>query len=177
MFTIDQQPQYDPQAVEPMRRELVDVGIGELLTPEAVDTAISGTAGTLFVVINSVCGCAAGSARPAVGLALQHRLIPDRSVTVFAGQDKAAVARVRHHLPGLPPSSPSMALFEDGRVVWFMPRHEIEGRSADDIAAQLAGLFEKHCTRTGPSIPADAFAELEFAKVCGSRIPRLHPHQ
>lgn len=167
-------PMYDPTAVQPMRDELTAVGFEELLTPDAVDEAVRGTRGTLFVLVNSVCGCAAGSARPGATLALQHSVIPDRAVTVFAGMERDAVERMRAHFAGLPPSSPFMALLRDGELVFHLPRHEIEGRSATDVASILRDAFDALCTRPGPSIPAGDYAALEHARVCGSRIPRMN---
>ena len=172
-LNIRRGPMYDPVAVQPMRDELTFVGFEELLTPEDVDRAVQETRGTLLVMINSVCGCAAGSARPAATMALQHALIPDRFVTVFAGQERDAVDRMRA-LIGQPPSSPSMAMFRDGELVMFLPRSGIEGRTADEIAADLTGVFDELCSRPGPSIPAERYAELEHARICGSQIPRLN---
>jgi putative YphP/YqiW family bacilliredoxin len=169
---VQRAPIYDPQSVQPMRDELVAVGFQELKTAEDVDRVVRETRGTLLVVINSVCGCAAGSARPAVALALQHRVIPDGLATVFAGMEHEAVARVRElHAPS-PPSSPCMALFKDGRLAAMVERRMIEGKSPQQLAAELVEIFEEHCT-PGPSIPAQEFARLEFAKFCGSSIPRL----
>jgi putative YphP/YqiW family bacilliredoxin len=166
-------PMYDPDSVQPMRDELVFVGFEELLTPEAVDTAMQ-QPGTTLVMVNSVCGCAAGSARPGVTAALQHGTIPDRMVTVFAGMERDAVDRMRTHLGDVPPSSPFIALFKDGQPVYFLQRFEIEGTSAQDVATRLKAAFNKHCTRQGPSIPADRYAELEHAVMCGSKIPRMN---
>jgi putative YphP/YqiW family bacilliredoxin len=167
-------PIYDPNAVQPMRDELIAFGFEEMRTPEEVDQALAESKGTVLVVINSVCGCAAGSARPGVGAALQHKVIPDRMVTVFAGQDRDAVDRVRgQYLGEYPPSSPSMALFKDGKVVYMVERHMIEGRSPEQIAQQLTGVFDQHCAKQGPSIPAEAYAQVQHAVACGSTIPRL----
>jgi len=171
-----ERPTYDPAAVEPMRLELTSVGFTELLTPEAVDNAIAGGengVGTTLVVINSVCGCAAGNARPGVAAALQNNRIPDRLYTVFAGMEKAAVARMRELLSPLPPSSPSMALFHDGKLAAMVHRRDIESRTADQVAELLTNLFEKYCTATGPSIPPEAYAQLEMAAYCGSTLPRF----
>ncbi|MDX9758457.1 MAG: BrxA/BrxB family bacilliredoxin [Bacteroidota bacterium] len=172
-FTTQRGPMYDPAAVQHMRDELLDVGFEELLTADAVDTAVRETPGVLFVVINSVCGCAAGSARPAASLALQHARIPDRFVTVFAGMERDAVERMRVYLSGYAPSSPCMALFKDGKLSLMLQRHEIEGRTAEEIAAELTENFDILCTRPGPSIPAERFAQLEYDRTCGSKIPRL----
>ncbi|MFB3819431.1 MAG: BrxA/BrxB family bacilliredoxin [Candidatus Methylomirabilales bacterium] len=170
---VQRAPIYDPQAVQPMRDELVAVGFEELRTAEDVERVMGETRGTLLVVINSVCGCAAGSARPGVALALQHTVIPDRLATVFAGMEHEAVARVRELHPGYPPSSPSMVLFQDGKLAAMVERRMIEGRNPQQLAAELAELFTRHCSRPGPSIPASDFARLEFAKICGSAIPRV----
>ncbi len=172
-LSVSRGPMYDPQSVQPMRDELTFVGFEELLTPDAVHEAVQNTKGTMFAVINSVCGCAAGSARPAAAAALQHNVIPDRFVTVFAGQERDAVDAMRSYFPGFAPSSPCMALLRDGKLEYILQRHDIEGRSADDIAAELRGVFERKCSNAGPSIPAERYAELEHALMCGSKIPRI----
>jgi len=172
MANPDELPNYDEDAVKPMRNELVRVGFEELRTAEAVDQLFSKQSGTTLVVLNSVCGCAAGGARPGASLALQHDKIPDRLATVFAGQDKAAVRQFRSKL-SVPPSSPFIALFKDGKPVKVMQRHDIEGKDAGRIAAELAAAFEEHCARTGPSIPREEFENLVGVKSCGSKIP---PH-
>jgi putative YphP/YqiW family bacilliredoxin len=136
---------YSPLLVKPMREELVTVGFSELVTPEDVDRFLAEREGTALLVVNSVCGCAAGMARPGIRLALQSGPRPDRLGTVFAGQDLEATARARSHFADLPPSSPSMALFKGGGLVWFMPRHRIEGRDALDVAADLKSAFAEHC--------------------------------
>jgi putative YphP/YqiW family bacilliredoxin len=124
-------------------------------------------------MINSICGCAAGGARPAVALALQNKVIPDRLTTAFAGMEHEAVARVReHHAGAAPPSSPSIVLFKDGKVAAMIQRHDIEGRPPEDLAAGLVEIFNRHCTKPGPSIPPERFAKLGFARTCGSSIPR-----
>ena len=173
-FTAARGPMYDPAAVQPMREELAAVGFEELRTPEEVDRAVRETEGVLFVVVNSVCGCAAGSARPAATRALQHSVIPDRFVTVFAGMERDAVDRMRSYFTGVAPSSPSMALLKDGKVELMLPRHQIEGRSAEEIADELRSHFDLLCSRTGPSIPAAEYEKLEYERTCGSRIPRLN---
>ena len=167
-------PMYDEDAVQPMRDELVAYGFEELRTTEEVDSALNESSkGTVLVVVNSVCGCAAGSARPGAGAALQSSVIPDRAVTVFAGQDRDAVDQVRQkYLSQFPPSSPSMALFKDGKPVYMMHRSMIEGRMPQQIAAELKRVFEEHCSHTGPSIPAEDFAKVSHAVACGSTIPR-----
>lgn len=136
---------YDPAVVRPMREELTRVGFAELLTPEEVDRALSQTSGSTLVVVNSVCGCAAGSARPGVMLALRRDPRPDHLVTVFAGMELDAVDRARSYFVGYPPSSPQIALIRDGRLVHMMERQDIEGRSPVEIAADLRAAFEEFC--------------------------------
>ncbi len=140
------QTMYDEAFVTPMRQELVRLGFEELRTPEEVDAKLPGAAGTTLVVVNSICGCAAGRARPGVALALQEASNrPQRLTTVFAGQDRAATERARSHFEGYPPSSPQVALFKDGKLVFMMQRSEIEGRDAPEIAEHLREAFEKYC--------------------------------
>jgi putative YphP/YqiW family bacilliredoxin len=136
---------YDPTLVAPMREELTREGVDELLTAEEVDRWFEQKDGSQLLIINSVCGCAAGQARPSVRLALAHGHRPDRVATVFAGQDLEATARAREHFADFPPSSPSMVLFRDGELVHFVPRHRIESRGAEEIAAELTEAFDKHC--------------------------------
>ncbi len=136
---------YDNLLVQPMREELTSIGFQELLAPQDVDGFMAVKEGTALVVVNSVCGCAAGTARPGVRLALQQGPRPDRLATVFAGQHLEAVAQARSYFAEYPPSSPSMALFRDGEVVHFVPRHQIEGRSAVDVANELIKALEEHC--------------------------------
>jgi len=135
---------YPPEIVIPMKQDITSAGVEELLTPEDVDNAIKAE-GTTLVFINSVCGCAAGNARPAVKLALQHSKTPTRSTTVFAGFDKEAVAQARRYMAPFPPSSPSIALFKDGKLVHFIERHHIEGRPAELIADNLKSAFDEYC--------------------------------
>lgn len=168
-MTWSDMPNYDLQAVKPMREELVAVGCEELLDAAAVDDLLK-RGGTSLVVINSVCGCAAGNARPGVALALQNERIPDHLATVFAGMEKQAVKRLRDHLGALPPSSPYLALFKDGQVVWTLPRPMIESRSALDVATAAVGAFNEHCGRPGPSISPEAFAQLGFTATCGCSL-------
>lgn len=170
---IQSQPTYDPFAVQPMRDELIAVGFAELLTPEDVDAALTGHPDeTVFVMVNSVCGCAAGSARPGASLALQHGVIPDHLCTVFAGQEKAALAHLRQtYLSQFPPSSPAMVLFKNGEVLFILHRYQIEGKSAEEIALALTAVFDQHCRRQGPSISPEQYAEIEHAIACGSKIP------
>ncbi len=136
---------YDPVLVQPMREELVRLGVRELVTSEEVDEALSPDSGTVLLVVNSVCGCAAQNARPAVAMATQHPTRPDVMVTVFAGQDPEASARAREFLTGYRPSSPSIALLQDGDVVFMLERHQIEGRSADVIAYEMKAAFDRYC--------------------------------
>ncbi|WP_113661744.1 BrxA/BrxB family bacilliredoxin [Pedobacter nanyangensis] len=135
---------YPEYLVAPMRAELTNVGFNELTTPEEVDAAIK-SEGTVFVVVNSVCGCAAANARPAAKLAAANAKHPDRLVTVFAGMEKDAVDQARSYMAPFPPSSPSMALFKDGKLVHIIERHQIEGRPAQMIAENLIGAFEQYC--------------------------------
>lgn len=136
---------YDPALVEPMRKELTGLGVQELLTSGEVDEFMSQGDGTSFLIVNSVCGCAAGQARPSVGLALQSAVKPTRVGTVFAGQDLEATAKARGYFADFPPSSPSMVLLKDGEIVHFVPRHRIESRDAASIADELKQAFEKFC--------------------------------
>ena len=136
---------YSPMLVQPMREELTAIGFQELRNPEDVDRFLGDKSGTALLVVNSVCGCAAGMARPGVRLAVGRQPRPDRLATVFAGQDLEATARARSFFAGVPPSSPSLALFKDGELVYFVPRHRIEGRSAADLASDLANAFERFC--------------------------------
>lgn len=136
---------YDERLVTPMRQELTSIGFDELRTPSEVDVALGQGDGTVLVVVNSVCGCAARNARPAVRLALQHEARPQRLATVFAGQDAEATAQARRYFVGYRPSSPQIALLKGGQVVHMMERHHIEGRDAEAIAADLRGAFDKHC--------------------------------
>jgi putative YphP/YqiW family bacilliredoxin len=140
---------YSEILIKPMREDLTRLGVEETRTPEQVEDAIKNTEGTLMVVVNSVCGCAAGKARPGVALALQNQTRPDRSVTVFAGADIEATAKAREHFAPYPPSSPQIALFRGGRLVYMLERHEIENRGADEIARELTAAFERFCTSAG----------------------------
>ena len=137
---------YDPQLVQPMREELSRIGIEELMTPSDVESFVEKSkSGTALVVVNSVCGCAAGGARPGITMALRHETKPDHVGTVFAGQDVDATAAAREAFGEFPPSSPCFALLKDGEVVHFVPRHHIEGRDAQQIAWDLVEAFDKHC--------------------------------
>ena len=134
----------------PMREELTKAGAQELRTAAEVDAALAEKNGTALVVVNSVCGCAAGKMRPGVRRALQGAVRPDRVYVVFAGQDKEATERARQHFGGFPPSSPSLALFRNGELVHFVPRSDIESRTAEDIAQGLASAFEQYCGSAAP---------------------------
>ena len=137
---------YDERFVTPMRQDLTRLGVEELRTPAEVDAKLKDAKGTTLVVVNSVCGCAARNARPAVAAALQHKVKPDHLTTVFAGQDTEATARARGYFTGYPPSSPQIGLLKDGKVVYMLERYQIEGRSAGEIANDLVTAFDKHCT-------------------------------
>lgn len=137
---------YSELLVRPMRDELTTLGFQELRTSDDVEHFFANTSGTAFLVVNSVCGCAAGMARPGAREALAAGAArPDRLATVFAGQDLDATALARAQFADIPPSSPSMALFKDGELVYFLPRHRIEGRSAEQVAEDLRAAFEEHC--------------------------------
>ena len=136
---------YDPYMVQPMREELTRIGFKELRTATEVDETLRSAKGTTLVVVNSVCGCAAGMARPGVALALTQDTVPENLVTVFAGQDAEATAQARGYMQGFPPSSPSMALFKDGELVFMLQRYQIEGHTAEQVAMLLTGAFEKFC--------------------------------
>ena len=138
--------------IAPMREELTRFGVRELRTAAAVDDAVTGTSGTLMLVVNSVCGCAAGRARPGIALALQHETKPDVVATVFAGADIEATERARGYLAGYPPSSPSIALLRGGRLVYMMERHQIENQEADAIARDLTAAFDEHCAPVGEAV-------------------------
>ncbi|MBZ0200831.1 MAG: BrxA/BrxB family bacilliredoxin [Ignavibacteriaceae bacterium] len=174
MFNNSRSPIYDQDAVQPMRDELIAVGFNELLSVEAVENSVKVNDGkTTLVFINSVCGCAAGTARPGVSLALQNNVIPDKLYTVFAGQERDAVEKVREYVPTFPPSSPSIAMFKNGELIHFLPRLGIEGYSAEEIADSLKNVFNQHCSAAGPSITPEQLAEVQYAKQCSSKIPRF----
>jgi putative YphP/YqiW family bacilliredoxin len=136
---------YPDEMVNPMREELTSIGVEELTSRNDVEQAVRDTRGTLLVFINSVCGCAAGGARPALKIALQHNKVPDRITTVFAGVDREAVSTAREYISSYPPSSPSLAIFKDQKLVYMMPRHQIEGRPPQEIAADIIAAFNQHC--------------------------------
>ena len=136
---------YDERFVTPMREELTRLGVEELRSPDEVDARLKEAKGTTLVVVNSICGCAARMARPAVAMALQHSAKPERLTTVFAGQDADATERARSYFTGYAPSSPQIALLKDGKVVFMLERWQIEGRSANLIAEDLVEAFDEHC--------------------------------
>lgn len=136
---------YDERFVAPMRAELTRLGVEELRTAASVDEALKEAPGTRLVVVNSVCGCAARNLRPAIAAALEHAVKPDRSFTVFAGNDADATRQARSYITGYAPSSPSVALFRDGKLVLMIERWQIEGRSVDAITADLTSAFDAHC--------------------------------
>ena len=136
---------YPPELVQPMKDDLTSVGFEQMTNSAEVDQAINETSGTMLVVVNSVCGCAAGNMRPGVKLSLHHDKSPNKLTTVFAGVDTDAVAQARKYFLPYPPSSPSIALFKDGKLVHFLERHHIEGGSAQMIAANLAAAYDEFC--------------------------------
>jgi len=138
---------YDERFVTPMRQELTQIGVEEMRTPKEVEAKLNAL-GTTLVVVNSICGCAARNARPAVARAIQHDVRPDQLTTVFAGQDVEAVQRARSYFTGYAPSSPQIALMKDGEVVYMLERHQIEGRTSEDIARDLTRAFDKYCEKT-----------------------------
>lgn len=163
-------PLYDPEQVRPMWEELANVGVSPLTTPEAVDAALSASEGTVLCVVNSVCGCAAGGARPGVTLSLQNDIIPDKLVTVFAGMDQEAVAKARSYMTQVAPSSPCIALFKDGKPIHVLERRHIERMSAMDIANNLTQVYNQTCSRKGPSVAPEVFEGNQSVKACGSSI-------
>lgn len=138
-------PMYPEEFVIPMRKELTNLGFQELRTAQDVDQSLKDSTGTVLVMVNSICGCAAGKARPAVAQALQNLVKPDKLTTVFAGQDAEATAQARSYFTGMPPSSPSIAILKDGKLAYIMHRRDIESRNAPMIAAELVQAFEQHC--------------------------------
>jgi len=136
---------YPEILIEPMREDLTRFGVEETRTPEELDNVIRDTPGTVMVVVNSVCGCAAGLARPAVGMALKHSTVPDKVITVFAGADVAATDRARSYFKGYFPSSPSIGILRSGKIVYMLERHQIEGRDVPAIAKDLTDAFDRFC--------------------------------
>lgn len=165
---------YDPKLVQPMREELTRLGVQELRTAEEVDEVLGRRTGVTMAVVNSVCGCAAANARPAVALALQHAVRPDRVVTVFAGQDVEATARAREYFIGFNPSSPSIALLRDRELVFMLERHQIEGREAVEIACDIKAAFDRFCAGEQALIERtsedDGIALIEFTPAAKERI-------
>jgi putative YphP/YqiW family bacilliredoxin len=144
---------YPEEFIGPMRQELTRLGVQETRTPEEVDALLGPHAGTVMMVINSMCGCAAGRARPGIALSLRHTILPEKVATVFAGGDLEATARVREYLQGYPPSSPSVALFTDGKPVFMLQRHQIENRDATEIAEALTEAFDQFCVKQLSRLP------------------------
>ena len=140
---------YDERMITPMRQELTRIGFEEMRTAHEVDAKLKESKGTTLLVVNSMCGCAARNARPAVERALRHGVKPDHLTTVFAGQDPDATQRARSYITGYPPSSPSIALLKDGKLVHMIERWQIEGRAADAIASDLVAAFDQHCAPSG----------------------------
>ncbi len=136
---------YPEFMIQPMRQDLTRLGVEETRTPDEVDQLIKNTPGTVMMVVNSVCGCAAGKARPGIALALQSEVKPDKVATVFAGADIEATERARSYFTGFSPSSPSIGILRDGQLVYMMERHQIEGKDAYQIADELKKAFEQHC--------------------------------
>ena len=144
--------QYPEIMIRPMREDLVRLGFEELKTVDAVDDAVKNTAGTLMIVVNSICGCAAGKARPGVALALQNEPRPDRLATVFAGADLEATDRARQYFAPYPPSSPSIGILKDGQLVYILQRFQIEGRGPEEIAEELKRAFDEVCNPVTSSV-------------------------
>lgn len=139
---------YSELMIKPMREELTRIGVEELRTPEQVDETLNNSSGTVMVVVNSICGCAAGKARPGIARALQHSARPDKVTTVFAGADIEATEKARSYFTGYAPSSPSIALLKDGKIVWMMERRQIEGKDASQVADDLTRAFDQHCVKS-----------------------------
>ncbi len=174
MYNINSKPPiYDSVAIQPMRDELIFVGFEEMRTPQRVHEILSSKDDeTKLIFINSVCGCSAGSARPGVTLALQHSKIPHKLVTSFAGNDRDAVDYIREkYLSGFAPSSPAMAIVKNGKTLYHMGRHEIIGKSPEEIAKILINQFENFDGKVGPSIPREQYDLLVHSVSCGSKIP------
>ena len=138
---------YSELMIRPMREELTRIGVEELRTSEDVDKTLSNSEGTVMVVVNSICGCAAGKARPGIARALQHNVRPDKVATVFAGADIEATEKARSYFTGYEPSSPSIALLKDGKLVWMLERRQIEGKDASQVASELTQAFDQHCAK------------------------------
>jgi len=165
------QPLYDPDSVKPYWEELRNIGVIPLTTPGEVGEAMADSSGTLLLVINSVCGCAAGHARPGIGLALQNSKIPDRLYMVFAGVDRAATQKAREYIIAYEPSSPAVALFKDGELILMVERKQIEKTDAGGVAAILVKAFDKHCSSAGPSVAREIFESNFAPPECSSTLP------
>ncbi len=139
---------YSELMIRPMREELTSIGVEELRTPDQVEETLNNSRGTVMVVVNSICGCAAGKARPGIARALQHTSRPDKVATVFAGADIEATEKARAYFTGYAPSSPSIALLKDGRLVWMLERWQIEGKDASQVAEELTRAFDQHCSKS-----------------------------
>ena len=139
---------YSELMIRPMREELTRIGVEELRTPDDVERTLENNQGTVMVVVNSICGCAAGKARPGIARALQHPVRPDKVATVFAGADIEATEKARSYFTGYAPSSPSIALLKDGKLVWMLERRQIEGRDAAEVAQELTTAFDQHCAKS-----------------------------
>jgi putative YphP/YqiW family bacilliredoxin len=142
---------YSELMIRPMREELTRIGVEELRTPEDVDKILRNE-GTVMVVVNSICGCAAGKARPGIAQALQHSVRPDKIATVFAGADIEATEKARSYFTGYEPSSPSIALLKDGKLVWMLERRQIEGKDAWQVANELTQAFDQHCAKAEATV-------------------------
>jgi putative YphP/YqiW family bacilliredoxin len=164
---------YDPEAVKPMWEELNQVGIQSITSADEIEQVLSKKEGTTLLVINSVCGCSAGNARPGVMSALQHTTIPDRLVTVFAGVDAEATTKAREYIPNIAPSSPFFALFKDGKVVFVLERRHIEMMDRNQVEQALVQAFDQFCSAKGPSISPEMYARINPVQQCGSSIPLL----
>lgn len=139
---------YSELMIRPMREELTRIGVEELRTSDDVDKTLANSKGTVMVVVNSICGCAAGKARPGIARALQHTVRPDKVATVFAGADIEATEKARSYFTGYEPSSPSIALLKDGQLVYMMERRQIEGKDASQVASELTQAFDQHCAKS-----------------------------
>lgn len=173
MFDLkNNNPIYDPVSVQPLRDELIYTGFKEILTTNDVEQTLNIQDKTILYVLNSVCGCAAGTARPGINLSLQNSIIPDILVTSFAGQDREAIDYLRQkYLQGIPPSSPFIILFKNNEILYMMQRFNIENKPAELLAEELIKVYQKYCNRQGPSIPKEDYEKLVHAKTCGSKIP------
>ncbi len=151
---------YPEMMVAPLRADLRNIGFQELTTPDEVDAVLGGEKRTTLLVVNSVCGCAAGAARPAVHMSLENENKPEVLTTVFAGQDMEATERARDYISGYPPSSPAVALFRDGKLVWMLERHQIQGRVPEQIADDLKQAYDEHCATLKPALVDPAIPPL-----------------